>query len=140
MRFLFLLFLVFVLISCEKSTQSIENEPTSFYQIPGCDRTDLLFKTGTTDDRCFFYTFDNILKVDLCLPANCCPDSDRFDYDHDVKNGIITFTVVDTADNLCRCTCNYLVHANISGLTEDKYTFNCYYYDSLYYTEQVVRR
>ena len=134
-----LIVLIFVFfISCGQMT-SVEKEKPNFqsYQIPGCIQE--LPINRHTDTTCFNYLFGETLKVDLCLPANCCPDSGRFEYSYLITGDTLKVTVIDIAENLCRCTCDYMVHSDISYLEHDEYIFKCIYYDSVYYQQTIVR-
>ena len=137
---LVLILLVFVyLTSCGQST-SIEKEDPNFkaHQIPGCVQD--LPKNSPIFKSCFSYSFEDTLKVDLCLSSNCCPDSSRFDYSYLLSDDTIKVTVVDVAEHLCRCTCNYIILSEITGLEQDEYIFECIYYDSVYYQQCVIRK
>lgn len=83
--------------------------------------------------------FDNILKINLSLPANCCPDTNRFDYVHTINGDVIDFIVIDTAAHLCKCICNYSIEIEMNDLDKNSYQFVCTYYDSIYYNEKVFR-
>jgi len=139
MRLIFILLVFFYLTSCGQST-SVEKENPNFkaYQIPGC--TQDLPKNSSLFNSCFTYSFMDTLKVDLCFTSNCCPDSGRFDYSYSLSHDTIKVTVVDIAEHLCRCNCNYIVHTEISGLEENEYVFECTYYDSVYYQQVVSRK
>ncbi len=136
-------YLVLVLLfSCsEKNATETESEITfSSHQISGCNNSGLL-KTTTTDS-CFAYSFDDTLKVDFCLPGNCCPDSQRFVSDYKINSDTIFISVTDTAAQGCYCICNYTIHVELSGLTKDNYLFVCEYptrYDTLSYSESVSK-
>jgi hypothetical protein len=138
MRLVIVVIVLLLLTSCDQPTTD-EKEKINFqaYQIPGCITGQIRDATG--DSTCFNYVFKDTLKVDLCLTANCCPDSNRFDYSNLILSDTIKFFVADTAENLCRCNCAYIVHADISNLKLDAYIFECIYYDSLYYKQEVVR-
>ncbi|MFC2083593.1 hypothetical protein ACFLS9_00905 [Bacteroidota bacterium] len=139
MRYL-LIFSLFIFISCSEDSTSVNKEDDvsySFYQVSGCASSPLL-KT-THDSTCFFYSFIDTLKVDLCLTSNCCPEINRFDSFFLLDEDTIKFTVLDTATHLCHCICNYVIHAEIGGLSKKEYIFQCTYYDSVYYSETVSR-
>ena len=135
--FIILVFVIFT--SCGQLTSVKEKEPNfQAHQIPGCIQD--LPKNSLAFTSCFTYSFEDTLKVDLCLSSNCCPASGRFAYSYLLSEDTITLTVVDIAAHLCRCICNYRVHSDISGLEQDKYIFECIYYDSVYYRQIVVRK
>ena len=133
--FTFLVTLV-LMLSCRNSSDPEKN----FFnarQIPGCNSS--LPKSADEQNGNFSYVFDENLKIELDLNANCCPDSNRFDYSCQISNDTIYFTVIDTAAHLCKCICNYTLSAEIGGLDNDEYTFICSYYDSIYYNEKVLK-
>jgi len=132
----YLLIISLMFISCSESTSPNNDSNIVFKQTPGCNNYNLL---KAVNDSCFSYTFSNSLNIYLCLPANCCPDSNRFDYSYSLDNNSINLIALDTATNLCRCVCNYLVEIRINGLSENNYTFNCTLGDSLYYYEQLIK-
>ena len=134
---LFTLMIAFLLMLSCKDASSPENSFFNARQIPGCNST--LKKVAGDDGGGFSYVFDENLQIKLDLNANCCPDSERFDYSCQISNDTIYFTVIDTAAHLCKCICNYTVTAEIGGLSNDEYTFICSYYDSIYYNEQVSK-
>jgi hypothetical protein len=108
------------------------------YQVPGCVKKIYL-------DSCFSYTFQNTLRTDFCIYANCCPDSNRFSFEHDITADSIKLYVTDFEDNLCHCICNYNLHTSFIELPLDSYQFVIYsrYKDSefeLLYSEKVYRR
>ena len=135
MKLIFYLLITLFIISCNDSTAPTYKPNVVFKQIPGCNNSNLL---KTSLDSCFNYTFSNSLKIDLCVPANCCPDSDRFDYSYSLDHNTINLTVLDTAAHLCRCICNYVVEIEISGLSDNRYNFYCTYDDSVYYKEELI--
>lgn len=139
MRIVFILLVFVYLTSCGQST-SVEKESPNFkaHQIPGC--TNDLPKNSLFFNSCFTYSFMDTLKVDLCLSSNCCPDSGRFEYSYSLSHDTIKVTVVDIAEHLCRCICNYIVHTETSNLEENEYVFECIYYDSVYYRQVVARK
>ena len=141
MRFIWIFAAVIALYCCsQNSINSIPDSQSSvlvFEQIPGCLEGNPA-KTAARDAACFQYDFQQNLKLELCLPANCCPDSARFDYNCTVGSDTIYFTVQDTAQELCDCMCTYKIQTEISGLQRDVYIFKCFYkgltaYDTLVY-------
>ena len=145
----FLLFLLLIFISsCSNGTQNkIQEEQIEFAsnQIPGCLRDSSLVKVSNIDS-CFDYIFTDTLKIDFCVSGNCCPDSQRFLTEYKLKSDTLFVSVIDTAKNLCDCICNYKIHLEISGLSENQYLFYCNYrgiynfQDSLKYRELVIRQ
>ena len=139
MRLVFTMLVFVIFTSCGQLTSVKEEEPNfQAHQIPGCIPD--LARNSPAFDPCFSYLFEDTLKVDLCLSSNCCPDSNRFAYSYLLSEDTIKLTIVDIAAHLCRCICNYRVHSDISGLEQDKYIFECIYYDSVYYRQIVVRK
>ena len=139
MRLGFIILFFAIFTSCGQLTSVKEEEPNfQTYQIPGCIPD--LTRNSPAFDPCFTYSFKDTLKVDLYLSSNCCPDSGRFAYSYLLSEDTIKLSVVDIAAHLCRCICNYRVHSDISGLEQDKYIFECIYYDSVYYRQIVVRK
>ena len=135
-RYAVLFALMLFLLSCNNSGGPEKNVYHA-EQIPGCNKS--LLKSADGQESGFSYVFNENLNVELNLTANCCPDSDRFDYSFNISNDTIYFTVIDTAGKLCHCICNYTVKAEIEDLPRDEYTFICFYYDSVYYDEKVIR-
>jgi hypothetical protein len=138
MRWIIVIMAALCLTCQNKQTSTVEAQDitTSFKQQPGCigSGADQLFKMS-----CFDYSFQTNLNVDFCLPGNCCPDSNRYALTINVIDDTIQCAVVDTAANLCRCMCNYVLHTEITGLAKDKYVFHCQMADSVYYSEIVKR-
>ena len=143
MRFAWIFIVILAVYWCaENSTNIVLDDQSSvsvFEQIPGCLQSPLL-KVRTTDYKCFDYNFHENLALEFCLPANCCPDSNRFDHSYTISNDTIYFTVLDTAQDLCDCICNYKIQTEISGLLRDAYIFQCLYdgktvYDTLVYRQ-----
>jgi hypothetical protein len=139
MRIIVVVLVFLLLTSCAELTSSDKEKVDSrAYQIPGCIPG--LLRDRNENNTGFSYVFDDTLSVDLSLNANCCPDSNRFDYSFIIVSDTIKFSVVDTAENLCRCICDYIVHADMIHLEQDTYIFKCIYYDSVYYQQEVVRK
>ena len=137
--FLFVILLTYLFTSCsEKSITETGDADVVFssHQISGCNNSGL--SKTTINDSCFAYSFNDTLKIDFCLPGNCCPDSQRFVSDYRINSDTIFVSVVDTAADLCYCICNYTIHAKLLGLTKDNYLFVCRY-DSLNYRERVSK-
>jgi len=133
-----IIFVLFYVFSCttDNSTEP-EDKTITFnsYQVGGCNGSPLA--KIAINDSCFSYSFNDTLKVDFCVTANCCPDSQRFATDYDIKSDTIFVTVADTAARLCHCVCNYTIHLDIVGLSENQYVFHCNYYDEIVYNENV---
>ncbi|KAB2844520.1 MAG: hypothetical protein F9K45_04845 [Melioribacteraceae bacterium] len=105
------------------------------YQISGCNHN--LFGKKSAVDSCFVYSFDDKLEIDFCVSGNCCPDSNRFVTNIKLSSDTLFVSVIDTAENLCRCICNYIIHAEISGLQKENYIFYCNYDNQIIYSEQI---
>ena len=87
MRFAWIFIVILAVYWCaENSTNIVLDDQSSvsvFEQIPGCLQSPLL-KVRTTDYKCFDYNFHENLALEFCLPANCCPDSNRFDHSYTI--------------------------------------------------------
>lgn len=94
-----------------------------FNQIPGCQRQHL--NKSSLIDSCFSYLFNENLVVDFCVTGNCCPDKDRYIITSSIVEDSIFITVKDTAKNLCRCICNYIIHGEFQSLTKNNYIIKC---------------
>ncbi len=125
-----------IFYTCSESTSPNNNSDILFKQVPGCGNFNL---PKSANDSSFSYTFDNSLKINLSLPANCCPDTNRFDYIYTINDEEIYFIAIDTAAHLCKCICNYTIEIVINDLDKDSYQFICTYYDSVYYNERIFR-
>ena len=138
-RILILMLVVGILAVCQKSTNSPSESQAAgdLIQLDGCARNAL--EKASDADSCLTYTFGDILTVDFCVTANCCPDTDRFQLDYSIGAGSIHVTVLDTAKNLCRCICPYLIHTEFTELSEDSYHFIVEYNESVLYEKQVSR-
>lgn len=71
--------------------------------------------------------------------ANCCPDINRFQLASVVSHDTIAIAVADTAARLCRCSCPYLIRAQIRELSGDHYVVVCNYGDSLWLMQHLYR-
>jgi hypothetical protein len=76
-------------------------------------------------DSSFVYSFVDSLVLDFSVRANCCPDSDRFAVTHVPSIDTLIISIVDTAQNLCYCTCRYLIHVQFKNLQGDHYVVRC---------------
>jgi hypothetical protein len=130
---------LFVLSGC--SDQGAEPEEGTLQytlqQIPGCGKTGSAKVSAS--DSCFTYTFDADLDISWCVPANCCPDSQRFALSCTVLHDTINVAVRDTAQNLCRCMCSYTIHARYADLPLDHYLVHVQYGDNILYREVIHR-
>ncbi|MEE9464528.1 MAG: hypothetical protein V3W14_02990 [Candidatus Neomarinimicrobiota bacterium] len=124
MKYAFSSILLFSLISlfssCEPTTEPVPWEGN--YQLSesgGCKRQNL--GLGTIVDSCFVYQFDNNLILDFCVTANCCPDSNRFEFSQEVRDDSIIIVVDDIAEDLCFCVCPYVIRAEFYDLPKDMY-------------------
>jgi hypothetical protein len=113
----------FLWSGCAKSV-SPDNVQGSIVQIPGC-MSSQLGKASTSSDSCFTYLFHDALFIDFCAAGNCCPDSNRFAFKHEIRGDTIAVTIADTAVALCRCMCKYILHAEFHDLPRDQYVFVC---------------
>lgn len=138
--FVLVLSVLFYVFSCttDNSTEPANATITfNAFQVGGCNSSSLA--KIAENDSCFSYSFNDTLKIDFCVTANCCPDSQRFATDYDIKSDTIFVTVADTAARLCHCVCNYTIHLDLVGLSENQYVFNCNYYDQIVYDENVIK-
>lgn len=101
-----------------------ESAQNTIIQIPGCKSAQFA-KTSAVNDSCLTYLFHDVLYVDFCASANCCPDSNRFAIRHSINRDTILVTIADTAAHLCRCNCSYFLHAEFHDLPGDRYVFVC---------------
>ena len=121
------LFLLLFLIGCnEKSTET--ETFIKIYQLGKCNSYNLT--KVTSDSLCFNYKFESSLVLDFCVKGNCCPDSNRFIFNYKINENQIDIFVDDIAPNLCKCICNYTIHADILGLSNSKYFVKCYSKDN----------
>jgi hypothetical protein len=126
------------LFSCsERATDPNADGESSLYQVHGCI-PGALYKNPLADS-CFAFRFEKSLALDFCLPGNCCPDSNRYFLSHRISRDTLIVTAVDTAGNMCRCNCSYLIHADIAPLPLDRYHVFCFLADSLMYRVEVTR-
>ncbi len=127
-------------LTCSRSTEPAAPAFVAF-QASGCRQG---IDRPATQDSCFSYQYDDLLLVDFCATGNCCPDSNRFLIRCEVRQDTILVTVADTAANNCRCTCRYLLHAQLAELSLPSYQFLCVRNDysgtSILYSERVYRK
>jgi hypothetical protein len=129
------------ILSCSNQPTDSEKQQTEVQavlrQISGCGGHELA--KAAVGDSCFSYQFTQNLTADFCVWANCCPDSQRFELAHEIRNDTIFVAVADTAAHLCRCICKYAIHAEFTNLPRDRYVFWCHYDDAMVYNEVVKR-
>ncbi len=141
---LILISIIIVLYGCEVSNFEPEAHNFRFEQLAGCQT--LVYQNNldksTTKDSCFNYSFTENLEVEFCVKGNCCPDSNRFAVDGKVVGDTIYIAVKDTAANLCRCICNYIILTEFQNLSGDEYYIKCLEKDSgkILYLKEVKRR
>jgi hypothetical protein len=128
--------LIFSLLACSESTTKPKTE-SHVYQVGRCQHN--MIKEAVADDSCFTATFAQDLVIGLCLVANCCPDTNRFELSTQIKNDTILIVAADTAASLCRCLCNYKVRAEFSNPPLSQYLVLCSYGDSIIYREIVTK-
>jgi hypothetical protein len=125
-------------LSCLESTNPGTPDLLA-YQVPGCGGG----VGKVSADSCFSYRFRRALAVDFCASGNCCPDSNRFLIEAEVAHDTIFVTIADTAGQLCRCNCSYLLHVELYDLPLSSYVFVCRRedYSSRYilYCERIYR-
>jgi len=93
--------------------------------VPGCKSNQLLKSGDTFGDSYFTYSFTDKLIVDFCVSGNCCPDENRFRTSSNILGDSIIVTVADTAQNLCKYICNYIIHGEFEQLPKDRYFIKC---------------
>ncbi|MGK9475241.1 hypothetical protein [Melioribacter sp. OK-6-Me] len=144
-RSLILISIIIASYGCEVSNTEPEAHNFRFEQLDGCQTLlyqNSLDKSTAAKDSCFNYSFNENLVVEFCVRGNCCPDSNRFAVDGKVVGDTINIAVKDTAANLCRCICNYIILAEFQNLTGDEYFVKCIEKDSgkILYLREVKRR
>ncbi len=140
--FLSLAILAGALVTCSDNSSNPEGRQiqANLHQIGGC-LSNVPYKTSAADSL-FSYQFGDTLFVDFVLTGNCCPDSNRFALSCDVKGDTLLVAAIDTAENLCYCTCDYIVRAEFRNLPLDHYVFVCTRPDDsgkVYYRDNVSR-
>ncbi len=135
---IFLIELIHISSCSNEISTNTENEAINFisYQVGACNGSSSLEKV--VRDSCFSYSFYDTLKIDFCVSGNCCPDTNRFVTTYKLNSDTINVTVVDTAGHLCKCICNYKIHIELSGLTNNHYFFYCSY-DGLEYKKTLIK-
>lgn len=126
---------------CSDVTRPINGRKTHdalLQQVQGCQRAGLA--NAVTADSCFAYQFEDDLKLEFCVIANCCPDTNRFKLASVVRQDTIAIAVADTAARLCHCVCPYLIRAEFRGLPGDHYVVVCSFGDSLWLVQHVYRK
>ncbi|MEG8947650.1 hypothetical protein [Rosettibacter firmus] len=135
------LLLIILITNCKESSVTPEIG-AKIYQLDGCRPINKLFKMDLSDS-CFSYNFSDKLTIDFCVSANCCPDKNRFLIRNKIIKDTITITITDTAANLCRCICNYIIHGEFESLQNDSYYIKCIRTDSgdekLLYFRKIIR-
>ncbi len=121
--FVFIISGILIFNSCgEETSPEIQ---TVLYQIPGCKGNSLSKSFNAQIDSCFHYSFKEKLEIEFCVSGNCCPDENRFVTTSKILNDSITIAIKDTAENLCRCICNYIIHGEFESLPLDQYKVKC---------------
>jgi hypothetical protein len=108
-----------LVLSCNGTTEPIPPGVVA-RQAPGCQ-----LRGAPGLDSCLSYEFHDALTVDFCADGNCCPDSNRFAFTTAFLRDTIQITIADTAAQLCRCTCSYILHVTFTDLPGDEYLFLC---------------
>lgn len=112
-----------IINSCGEETSP--EVKTVLYQIPGCKGNSLSKSFNAQLDSCFHYSFAEKLEIEFCVSGNCCPDENRFVTTSKIVNDSIIIAVRDTAQHLCRCICNYIIHGEFESLPLNKYIVKC---------------
>jgi len=139
---IFFVFAGFIFLCSSCSDESITPvKQTVLKQIAGCNKLSLN-KSGSANS-CFSYSFKDNLILDFCVSGNCCPDKDRYILTSGIVGDSIFITIKDTAQNLCRCNCNYIIHSEFFSLPRSNYIVKCIRKelpeDQVIYLEQVNR-
>ncbi|HEY6951490.1 MAG TPA: hypothetical protein VI758_03725 [Bacteroidota bacterium] len=117
-------FLALSMLSCQTKSTNPELQSSDFKAFSSkCVSAGLTGVSAT--DSIFTWSYQSSLVIDFSVRANCCPDSDRFFVSHAIAGDTIVITAADTAGNLCRCLCTYMIHAEVNGLTLDRYIIRC---------------
>ena len=82
-------------------------------------------RAAAVSDSIFTYSFTQNLVLDFSATGNCCPDSNRFTVSQEVRGDTLLVTVVDTARNLCKCMCLYLIDVQWIDLPLNRYVVRC---------------
>lgn len=139
---LIIIFLFIIFVSCKESSVSSESK-VKIYQVPGCQHEIINILNKSIIDSCFNYTFFDKLEIDFCVKGNCCPDANRFLIRSNIFKDTITISVTDTAANLCKCICNYIIHGEFESLPFDSYFVKCIQKESndskILYSQKVFR-
>jgi hypothetical protein len=122
--FLMLVFFISLCCSCEDKSVNEDQDVSAIFKQGKCGET--FSKVISQDsDSVFSYSFYSNLIIDFSVNANCCPDSNRFSVTHIISSDTIHITVADTAANLCRCICPYMIQAEFTDLSNDSYVVVC---------------
>lgn len=137
---LVIIFLLFIFISCKESSVAPESS-AKIFQLPDCRPSINKKSSDILIDSCFTYTFNERLIIDFCVSGNCCSDENRFLIKNSIFKDTITVTIADTAANLCRCICNYIIHGEFESLPYDSYTIICKDFSNsvVFYTKRVIK-
>ncbi len=131
---------MFIATACKDDADGPVDQPRNAIvtQIAKCQPP--LAKTMSAEwDSSFTYSFMTDLTVQLLLPGNCCPDSNRFTFIYTTNDSVITIAATATAANLCRCMCRYRIEALFPSPARDSYLVICTLGDQQLYREWVVR-
>jgi hypothetical protein len=117
--------IAFFCFSCKEKSANPENQGliSSSFQSSKCMGSAL--GKASTSDSVFTYTFSDALIIDFSVTGNCCPDSNRFSVSSAIGSDTIVVAVVDTAQNLCRCLCRYMIHSEFMNLPNNHYVVRC---------------
>ena len=124
---IFLIIGLCILVSCKQKSTEVNQpgNPSFSSEASHCVSLSLGKTNSDLSDSIITYSFSNDLILDFSANGNCCPDSNRFVINHEIRSDTILITVIDTARNLCRCTCLYMIHTEISSLPMDRYFVRC---------------
>ncbi len=120
-----LLFIVGLLILNSCGEELSPETKAILFQKGGCQNNTLRESNYSKRDSCFSYSFTDKLTIEFCVFGNCCPEENRFLLAHRFVKDSIIIAVKDTAQNLCRCVCNYIIHAEFESPALNRYYVKC---------------
>ena len=93
--------------------------------VPGAEG---LLRLGRVDSVRFETQCDTLTVHHDGVDANCCS---KFIFAFTQQGNLLAFTEIDTSSVPCRCTCNFDLTAQVSGLTGGQYRVQVWAADSL---------
>jgi len=124
---IFLVISIFFWVVCKDKSMEVGQTkiPSFSYKTSHCLSSAIPQRTTVSSDSVFSYSFSDNLIMDFSSIGNCCPDSNRFVVGHEIRQDTIMITVADTAQNLCKCNCLYMIHTKVTGLLMNRYVVRC---------------